>query len=110
VPLRRLDAGDDALAPMAWVFDDDFDGGHPIGCATSGRAAAACYSGQLVAQDRVHALQEGGAHGAAALVRGEADAYVVVDDEAHATGDEATVAVRPCPPVTLLENHAVSTP
>jgi hypothetical protein len=30
----------------------------------------------------------------------------VFDGEAHATGDEATIAVRPCPSVTLLEDHA----
>lgn len=41
---------------------------------------------------------------------GEADAYVVVDGEAHATGDEATIAVRPCPSVALLEDHAMSKP
>jgi hypothetical protein len=66
----------------------------------------ACNSDQLGAQGRVNALCEGGAYGAAAaLAGGEADAYVVVDGEAHATGDEATIAVRPCPSVTLLEDH-----
>jgi hypothetical protein len=29
----------------------------------------------------------------------------VVDGEAYAAGDEATVAVGPCPPVALLEDH-----
>jgi hypothetical protein len=29
----------------------------------------------------------------------------VADGEAHAAGDEATVAVGPCPAVALLEDH-----
>jgi hypothetical protein len=104
--LRRLHPADDALAPAVRVFDDNFDGVHSIRRATSSGAAAACYSSQLVTQDRVHALQERGAYGAAtALAGGEADADVVVDCEAHPTGDKATIAVRPCPSVALLEDH-----
>jgi hypothetical protein len=104
--LRRLDPAHDSLLAQVSVVYDDLDRVHPIRCATSSRATAACYSGQLGAQGRVYALGEGCAYEpATALVRAEADAYVVVDGEAHAAGDEATIAVRPCPPVTLLEDH-----
>jgi hypothetical protein len=58
-----LYASDDALRPTVRVFDDDFDGVHAIGCATSSRAAAACYSGQLVTQHRVDPFQECGTQG-----------------------------------------------
>jgi hypothetical protein len=109
--LRRPHATHDALASTVRVVDDDLDRLHPIRCAPSSCATVACHSDQLGAQGRVNALYESGAQGAATtLAGGEADAHIMVDDEAHATGDEATVAVRPCPSVTLLEDHAVSKP
>jgi hypothetical protein len=33
------------------------------------------------------------------------DANIVVDGDAHATGDEATITVRPGPAIALLEDH-----
>jgi hypothetical protein len=67
---------------------------------------ATCYSDQLGAQNRVHALCESGTQGAAATLAGsEANAHIMVDGEAHAAGDEATIAVRPGPAVALLKDH-----
>jgi hypothetical protein len=104
--LRRQHTADDPLAPAARVIDDDLDRRHPVRCAPSSRATAACYSDKLGAQYRVDALCKSSAQGAATTLAGsEADAYIMVDGEAHATGDEATIAVRPCPSVTLLEDH-----
>ena len=59
--LRRQHATDDPLASAARIVDDDLDRLHPIRCAPSSRAAAACYSGQLGAQGRIDALGERGA-------------------------------------------------
>jgi hypothetical protein len=68
----------------------------------------ACYSDQLSAQGRVDALCESGAYGATTAFAGsEPDAYIVVDGKSHATGDEATVTVRPCPSVALFEDHVM---
>jgi hypothetical protein len=56
--LRWKHTADDPLAPAARVVEDELDRLDPVGCAPSGRTAAACYSGQLGAQDRVYALGE----------------------------------------------------
>jgi hypothetical protein len=93
------------------VLDDDLDRRHPIRCAPSSRATAACYSDKLGAQGRVNALCEARAYGAAAALAGsDAGACVMVDGKTHATGDQSTIAVRPRPSVTLLEDHVMSKP
>ena len=105
--LRRVYASDDALASAVRVLDDDFDRLHPIRCAPGGRAAAACYSGPLGAQDRIDALCKSSAQDAAAALAGsKADAHIAADDEAHTTSNKTTITVRPPPPVALLDDHA----
>jgi hypothetical protein len=105
--LWRLDPADHALRAQVPVLDDDLD---RLMRSAARRAAAPrrrTTAAQLVTQDRVHALGEDCAHGAAtALAGGGADAHIVVDGEAHAPGDETAITVRPCPPVALLEDHA----
>ena len=94
--------------PLAHVVEDDLDRVHAFGCATSGRAAVACNSGQLVAQVWVQTLHEPRDNRASLLLMREARSRVAGHDELHPTADHLPVAVGASPCVASLEGHGLA--